>query len=147
MREALEQAELANSELRELAHGILPAVLARGGLAAGVDALVSRLRLPVSVDVPEERFARETEASAYFVVAEALTNIAKHAQAQSVDIRAWVDDSVLHVAVRDDGVGGARPDGNGLLGLDDRLAALGGELHIESAPGQGTRVDATLPLR
>jgi signal transduction histidine kinase len=112
-----------------------------------VGALVSRVRLPVSVDVPEGRFAPEIEASAYFVVAEALTNVAKHSGAEHADVTARVDDSVLHVDVRDDGAGGARPDGSGLLGLGDRVAALGGRLRIESPPGGGTRIAATLPLR
>ncbi|MEK6440603.1 sensor histidine kinase [Pseudonocardia sp. T1-2H] len=144
--EAIDQAEQANAELRELAHGILPAVLARGGLAAGVRTLVSRLRVPVDVDVPRDRFPPEIEASAYFVVAEALTNVAKHAGAQSAKVTARVDDSVLRVYVRDDGVGGARADGTGLLGLNDRVAALGGRLEIDSPPGIGTRIAATLPL-
>jgi signal transduction histidine kinase len=144
--EALDQAEHANAELRELAHGILPGALAHGGLASGVRALVSRLRLPVKVDVPRDRFPPEIEASAYFVIAEALTNIAKHAGAQSANVTARVDDSVLRVHVRDDGVGGARADGTGLLGLNDRVAALGGQLEIESPPGDGTRIAATLPL-
>ena len=144
--EALDQADQANAELRELAHGILPAVLARGGLAAGVSALVSRLRVPVDVDVPRDRFPPEIEASAYFVVAEALTNVAKHADAQSVNLTARVEDGVLRVHVRDDGVGGARADGTGLLGLNDRVTALGGQLEIESPLGDGTRIAATLPL-
>jgi signal transduction histidine kinase len=144
--EALGEAQQANAELRELAHGILPSVLARGGLAAGVDALVSRLRVPVEVAVPAERLPREIEASAYFVVAEALTNVAKHSGAQSADVRAWVGDRVLHVDVRDDGIGGARPEGSGLVGLRDRVTALGGRLRIESPPGDGTRIAATLPL-
>jgi signal transduction histidine kinase len=144
--EALDQAEHANAELRELAHGILPPVLARGGLRAGVDALVSRVRVPVDVAVPAERLPPEIEASAYFVVAEALTNVVKHARARSAAVKAWVEDSVLHLDVRDDGVGGARPDGTGLLGLTDRVAALGGRLRVESPPGRGTRIAATLPL-
>jgi signal transduction histidine kinase len=144
--EALEQAEQANQEVRELAHGILPSVLSRGGLAAGVDALVSRLRVPVKVDVPEDRLPPDIEASAYFIVAEALTNVAKHSRARSVDVTARLDDSVLHVDVSDDGVGGADPDGSGLLGLHDRVSALGGRLHVESPPGSGTRIVATLPL-
>jgi signal transduction histidine kinase len=146
LAEALGQAEQANAELRELAHGILPAVLAGGGLRAGVDALVSRVRVPVDVVVPGERLPREIEASAYFVVAEALTNVVKHSHARSAEVRAWVEDSVLHLDVRDDGVGGARPDGTGLLGLNDRLAAVGGRLRVESPPGGGTRIAATLPL-
>jgi signal transduction histidine kinase len=145
--EALDETEEANAELRELAHGILPSVLSRGGLAAGVDALVSRVDIPVSVDVPKERFPPEIEATAYFVAAEALTNVAKHSGAHGANVSAWVDDSVLHLDVRDDGVGGARTDGSGLLGLQDRVSALGGRLRIESAPGDGTRVAATLPLR
>jgi signal transduction histidine kinase len=99
------------------------------------------------VDVPRDRFAPEVEASAYFVVAEALTNVAKHSGARRADVTAWVDEGVLCVDVRDDGVGGARPDGRGLLGLDDRLATLGGRLRIESPPGRGTRIAATLPLQ
>jgi signal transduction histidine kinase len=143
---ALEHAEQANAELRELAHGILPPVLARGGLRAGVHALVARLPVPVDVAVLGGRLPPEIEASAYFVVAESLTNVVKHSQAQSAEIRAWVEDSVLHLDVRDDGVGGARTDGTGLLGLNDRLAALGGRLRVESPPGKGTRIVATLPL-
>jgi signal transduction histidine kinase len=145
--EALEQAEEANAELRELAHGMLPQILTRGGLAAGVDSLVSRVRVPVTVDVPEDRFAPEIEASAYFVVAEALTNVAKHSRARTANVTARVDDGVLHVDVQDDGIGGARLDGSGLLGLHDRVDALGGELHVESLPGSGTRIAATLPLQ
>jgi signal transduction histidine kinase len=144
--DALEHAEQANAELRELAQGILPPVLARGGLRAGVNALVSRLAVPVDVTVPGERLPPEIEASAYFVVAESLTNFVKHSHARSAEIKAWVEDSVLHLDVRDDGVGGARPDGTGLLGLNDRLAALGGRLRVESPPGRGTRIAATLPL-
>jgi signal transduction histidine kinase len=144
--EALDQAELANAELRELAHGILPTVLARGGLRAGVDALVSRARVPVDVDVTDERLPADIEASAYFVVSEALTNVVKHSAADEAEVRAWVTDGLLHVEVRDDGVGGAQPDGTGLLGLGDRLTALGGRLRVESPPGGGTRIAATLPL-
>jgi signal transduction histidine kinase len=146
LAEALDEAENANAELRELAQGILPAVLTRGGLRAGVDGLVSRLRVPVSVDVPDERFPPEVEASAYFVVAEALTNVVKHSGARSAEVRAWEEGAVLHVDVRDDGVGGARLDGSGLLGLTDRVAALGGRLQVESPAGGGTRVAATLPF-
>ena len=145
--EALEEAEQANEELRELAHGLLPSVLTRGGLTAGVESLVTRVRLPVGVEVTEQRFAPAIEASAYFVVAEALTNVAKHAAAASAKVRVWVEDGVLHVDVRDDGAGGARLDGSGLVGLSDRVEALGGRLLVDSPAGQGTRVGATLPLR
>src|SRR5919106_344301 len=144
--EALEQAEEANAELRELAHGILPAILAHGGLRAAVGAVVQRIDLPVEVDVPAARFPPEVEASAYFVIAEALTNVMKHAQAERADVRASVDDGVLRLEIRDDGVGGARAGGSGLLGLEDRLATLGGRLRIDSPAGSGTRLEATLPL-
>jgi signal transduction histidine kinase len=144
--EALEQAEQGNTELRELAHGILPAVLTRGGLRAGVDAVVSRLDLPVQVEVPAERFPEEIEASAYFIVAEALMNVVKHAHASVAEVRASVDDGMLHVEVRDDGIGGADPSGHGLVGLGDRATALGGRLEVESPASGGTLVAATLPL-
>jgi signal transduction histidine kinase len=144
--EALEEAEWGNAELRELAHGILPAVLARGGLRAGVDSVVSRLNVPVRVDVPAERFPSEIEASAYFIVAEALTNVVKHSRAAGADVRAWVEDGVLHVEVHDDGIGGADPGGHGLVGMADRVTALGGRLSVESPTGGGTLVAATLPL-
>jgi signal transduction histidine kinase len=143
---ALEQAGQGNTELRELAHGILPAVLTRGGLQAGVDSLVARLDLPVHVGVAAERFPAEIEASAYFIVAEALTNAVKHAHAGRADVRASVEDGMLHVEVRDDGIGGADPGGHGLVGMGDRVTALGGRLTIESPAGGGTLVAATLPL-
>jgi signal transduction histidine kinase len=145
--DALDQAQRANAELRELAHGILPAVLTRGGLRAGVDALVSRTVIPVSADVAAGPLPEEIEASAYFVVAEALTNVVKHSHAESAAVRAWVDDGALRIEVRDDGIGGAHPDGSGLLGLTDRLAALGGRLRVDSPRGGGTLVAATMPLR
>jgi signal transduction histidine kinase len=104
------------------------------------------MRVPVDVAVLGERLPAEIEASAYFVVAEALTNVVKHSGAANAEVKAWVDDGVLHVDVRDDGVGGARPDGTGLLGLNDRVAALGGRLRVESPAGGGTRIAATLPL-
>jgi signal transduction histidine kinase len=144
--DALEHAQQGNTELRELAHGILPAVLARGGLQAGVNAIVTRLDLPVAVDVTAERFPAEIEASAYFVVAEALTNVVKHARARHAELKAFVKDETLHVEVRDDGIGGADPAGHGLVGMADRVAALGGRLRIESPPEGGTVVSATLPL-
>jgi signal transduction histidine kinase len=145
--EALGHAERATAELRELAHGILPAVLSRGGLQAGVETLVGRLRLPVSLDVTAERFPEAVEATAYFIVAEALTNVVKHAGAGHADIRAFVDGGALHVLVSDDGVGGAHMNGgSGLVGLSDRAAALNGELRVRSSPGGGTVVRARLPI-
>jgi PAS domain S-box-containing protein len=144
--EALGHAQQANAELRELAHGIHPSVLTRGGLRAGIDAVVARLDLPVEVDLPSERFAEEIEASAYFIVAEALTNVVKHAHADRAEVRAFVEDGMLHLEVRDDGMGGADPGGHGLVGLKDRATALGGRLTVESPAGDGTVVVATLRL-
>jgi PAS domain S-box-containing protein len=144
--EALDHCEKAMAELRELAHGILPAVLTRGGLRAGVEALASRVSLPVELDVPIERLPPAVEATAYFVAAEALTNVAKHARATQVSVTTRVEGDALHVSVRDDGVGGARPGGTGLLGLGDRLAAHDGRLRVESPAEGGTLVTATIPL-
>jgi signal transduction histidine kinase len=144
--EALDQAQRATDELRELAHGILPAVLSHGGLRAGVDALASRMPIPVSMDVPAQRFPAAAEATAYFLVAEALTNVAKHAQAQRASVTIVVRESRLEVQVRDDGIGGAVADGSGLLGLEDRLASLGGALAVQSPPGGGTLIAAWIPL-
>jgi PAS domain S-box-containing protein len=144
--EALEEAEQANSDLRELAHGILPSGLTRGGLRAGVKTVVSRLDLPVQVDLTNERFPAEIEASAYFIIAEALTNVVKHAQATRAEVKAHVENRTLLLEVRDDGVGGANPAGHGLVGLTDRSAALGGSLHVGSLASGGTLVAAALPL-
>jgi signal transduction histidine kinase len=144
--EALELAERGIAELRELSHGILPTVLTHGGLRAAVGSVVARLDLPVEFEVPGERFPAEIEASAYFVVAEALTNVVKHANAERAEVRAFVQDGMLRIEVRDDGIGGADPGGNGLVGMDDRVTALGGRLRIESQAGAGTLVAATLPL-
>ena len=144
--EALDHAEQATAELRELAHGILPAVLTQGGLRAGVDALASRMPVAVENDVSVGRLPAAVEATAYFVVAEALTNVAKHARAGCAAVVARVERGTLRVQVRDDGVGGARPDGSGLLGLADRVAALGGRLTIESPPDGGTLVAADIPV-
>jgi GAF domain-containing protein len=144
--EALDHARQGNTELRELAHGILPSALTHGGLAAGIDAVVARLDLPVDVDLPAERFPREVEASAYFVVAEALTNVVKHAHASRAEVRARVDEGRLRVEVWDDGLGGADPGGHGLVGMDDRVTALGGRLEIDSPAGGGTRIAVTLPV-
>jgi signal transduction histidine kinase len=144
--EALAQAEVANRELRELAHGILPRVLTRDGLPAAVEALTSRVPVPVDVDVVAERLAPGVEATAYFVIAEALTNVAKHARARRAAVTARTDRGRLRVEVRDDGVGSAQPDGTGLVGLADRVAVLQGELRVESPAGGGTVVAATVPL-
>ena len=104
------------------------------------------MQVDVSVDLAE-RPRPPVEAAAYFVVAEALTNVAKHSGAQHANVAARVENGTLRIDVCDDGVGGARPDGNGLLGLRDRVVALGGDLEVDSPPGGGTRIAVTLPLR
>jgi signal transduction histidine kinase len=145
--EALGHAERGNEELRELAHGILPAVLTRGGLRAGVDSLASRVPLPVRVDVLDRRLPPSLEATAYFITAEALTNVVKHAQATRAEVHAALEGDTLRLEVRDDGVGGARvAGGTGLVGLRDRAAAAGGRFRVESDPGQGTVIIAALPV-
>jgi PAS domain S-box-containing protein len=144
--EALGYAEGAIADLRELSHGILPVGLMRGGLSPAVDALVSRLELPVDVDVSTGRLSRDIEASAYFIVAEALTNVVKHARATRAVVRAAVDDHSLYIEVRDDGAGGADSEGLGLVGIADRVDALGGELRIENGDRGGTVVLARVPL-
>ena len=143
--EALDHAQRGHAELRELAHGVLPSVLTRGGLRAAVDSLVAGLDLPVEVDAAAERLPTAIEASAYFIVAEALTNVVKHAHAKHAAVTARVEDGTLRVQVRDDGIGGARPNGSGLLGLADRVAVLDGKLRVESPADGGTLVIADIP--
>jgi PAS domain S-box-containing protein len=147
VNEALEHAERANVELRELAHGILPAVLTHGGLRAGIAELATRTPVPVEVDVSADRLPAAVEATAYFFVAESLTNVAKHARATAATVRAHVDGGCLQLEVGDDGVGGARPDGIGLVGLADRLAALDGHLRVDSPVDGGTLITAEIPVR
>jgi signal transduction histidine kinase len=147
VEEALEQAEHANTELRELAQGILPPALTRGGLRAGVTALLSRMPLAVAVDIPEQRFGPAVESTAYFVISEALTNVIKHAQARHVAVTAAVRDGNLQVDVVDDGIGGADTTAlRGLGGLQDRVSAIGGQLTVQSPRGKGTRIRTVLPL-
>ena len=139
--EAVEHTEAAVEALRELSHGILPSILTRGGLRAGVQAVVARMPLPVDVDVTAERFPPGVEATAYFVVSEALTNTVKHSGATRARVVAEASGGVLRVEISDDGRGGAAPDGgSGLVGLRDRVAALDGYLEIENPPGGGTRI-------
>ena len=129
---ALEYAERGNAELRELAHGLLPAPLTTGGVGAGVDALLDGSTYRSTSRFRTNDSSRKIEASAYFIVAEALTNVVKHARATAAEVMAYVEDDILHVEVHDDGVGGADRDGHGLLGLADRATALGGRLEVES---------------
>jgi signal transduction histidine kinase len=144
--EALDHAVQATHELRELAHGILPDVLTRGGLRAAVDTLASRMPVPIENAVTVDRLPSAVEATAYFIIAEALTNVAKHARARRASVEARVEDGSLQIRVRDDGVGGAQPDRSGLLGLADRLAALDGQLRIESPADGGTLIAGVIPI-
>jgi signal transduction histidine kinase len=107
---------------------------------------LSRLDVPVDMDIASERVASEIEASAYFIVAEALTNVVKHAQASRIAVRAAIEDGALIVEVRDDGVGGADPAGHGLVGVADRVHALGGRLRLHSPAGAGTSLTVSIPL-
>ena len=136
------------AELRELARGIHPAVLTQRGLGPAVEALADRVPLPVttSVEVGEERLAPSIEAAAYFVVSEALTNVSRYAGASRADVTIVLAAGTVVVTVSDDGAGGADIDaGSGLRGLTDRLAALDGELLLDSPRGGGTRIEARIP--
>jgi PAS domain S-box-containing protein len=138
----------ASAELRELARGIHPAVLTERGLAPAIETLASRAPVPVEVvAVPAERLPAVVEATAYFTVSEALTNVAKYANASHATVRVANGDDRLVVEVEDDGVGGAQAGtGSGLAGLADRVGAVDGELVVTSPPGEGTLVRAVLPL-
>jgi signal transduction histidine kinase len=145
--DALDDARSAIEELRELVHGIHPAVLTRRGLAAAVKDLAGRASAPVVVEITDERYPNSVELAAYFVTAEALTNIAKFARASKARVTTTRTASHLVLTVDDDGIGGARPTaGSGLAGLADRIETLGGTLTVSSRPGHGTHVRAEIPL-
>jgi signal transduction histidine kinase len=135
------------TELREYARGIHPAILAERGLAPALKGLARRSPVPVELEVrTTARFPEPVEVAAYYVVSEALTNTAKHANATVVRVAVGLADGIVQVSIRDDGVGGADPArGSGLAGLSDRVEAIGGTLIVHSRPGQGTRLIAELP--
>jgi signal transduction histidine kinase len=135
--------------LRDLARGIHPAILSEAGLGPALRALARESTIPTACDVEVPATLPEpVAAAAYFVAAEALTNVAKYAGATHATLTAAVNEDELRLEVTDDGRGGADPAaGSGLRGLDDRVAALGGRLEIHSPPGGGTRVTASLPLQ
>jgi signal transduction histidine kinase len=150
-RSAREELEGAIADLRELARGLHPPLLARHGLVAAIRAGSAQSSIPIELELHvDENLPPAIEAAAYYVCAEAVTNTVKHAQAS----RAWLtvrsDGPILAVEVRDDGIGGARidenPDAKGLTGLADRVEALGGVLELESPPGAGTRLVARFPI-
>ncbi|HSC92663.1 MAG TPA: PAS domain S-box protein [Gaiellaceae bacterium] len=140
---------LALDELRELARGLHPAVLSDRGLRAAVEVLAARVPVPVEIaDLPDERLPEPVEAGAYYLIAEALTNVTRYAQASTVRVRAVASDASLAVEVSDDGVGGADPAaGSGLRGLADRVEVLGGSLEVDSPAGGGTSLRAEIPIR
>jgi signal transduction histidine kinase len=135
-------------ELREIARGLHPAILADGGLRPALKTLARRSAVPVHLDIQVTgRLPEPVEIAAYYTAAEALTNAAKHARATTVDIEVFENGAVLHVRVRDDGRGGADfSHGSGLLGLRDRAEALGGHLQLHSPPGAGTVLETALPI-
>ena len=139
----------ALEELRELSRGIHPAILSEGGLTPALKALARRSAVPVELTVDvEARLPEPVEVAAYFVVSEALANAAKHAHASLAEVEAWARDGLLRLSVRDDGVGGAVPGGgSGLVGLADRVEALGGTIEVHSPAGHGTRLQIDLPIQ
>jgi signal transduction histidine kinase len=147
LAEAEQQLDLAVVELRELAHGIHPAVLTRRGLPAAFESIAARSAIPIEVlAVPAVRLSPSVEATAYYVVAEAVTNAQKHSGAQSIRVRGSLSRGLLRIEVADDGIGGAaEAPGSGLEGLRDRVDAVGGTFELASARGRGTRVSASIP--
>jgi signal transduction histidine kinase len=135
-------------DLQEMARGIHPAILARGGLGPALKTLARRCTVPVELDVRgSARLPERVEVAAYYLVAEALTNAAKHAHASFVHVDAEAAGRVLRLCVRDDGRGGADPvRGTGLVGLKDRVEALGGTITVHSPAGAGTSLNAEFPL-
>ena len=145
--DALEEARTAIDDLRELATGLHPSILVNRGLRAAIVALTARAPLPVTFSVPDVRLPASIEAACYYVSAEALTNVAKHAEASEAHVDVTVAPSHVTLAIRDDGRGGAQAvPGHGLGGLRDRVAALGGTLEVVSPSAAGTTVRATIPL-
>jgi signal transduction histidine kinase len=136
-------------ELREIAHGLHPVILADGGLGTALKTLARRSAVPVNLDIQvDRRLPDPVEIAAYYTVAEALTNAAKHARATSADVQVVESDGVLHMRVCDNGHGGAAfSRGSGLVGLRDRAEALGGHLRVHSPPGAGTSLEIELPIQ
>jgi len=135
-------------ELREMSRGIHPAALSEGGLGPALQTLARRSPVPVEVEMrTESRFPEPAEAATYYVVSEALTNTTKHARASRAHVTVDKRAGLLCLSVRDDGVGGADPEGSGLIGLRDRVEALGGSIDVSSRPGEGTLIQVTLPAQ
>ena len=143
----IEETDAGIALLRELAAGMHPSILTNRGLRAAAEALAATTSLPVDVHAPDARYEPGAEAAVYFVIAEALTNVVKHASASRADVRVEEGAGGLVVDIADDGVGGAAPGAHGLGGLRDRVEALGGSLTVSSPPGAGTIVHAAVPTR
>lgn len=147
LEEAARELDAGLAELREIARGLHPAPLVDHGLPRALVVLAERLPLPVTLDVPDERLPDTLEATAYYIVAEALTNAVKHAAATRASVIVERDGAVVRCTISDDGRGGADAGGGtGLLGLPDRAEAVGGTLSVHSPPGSGTTIVAALPL-
>jgi signal transduction histidine kinase len=138
----------ATEDLQAISRGIHPAILSRGGIGPALKALARRAGLPVELDVSDPvRLPERAEVAAYYVVSEGLSNAAKHARASAVHVQLKVENAVVEVSISDDGVGGADPGrGSGLVGLRDRVEALGGTMEATSPPGRGTSLLARIPL-
>jgi PAS domain S-box-containing protein len=149
LADAGEELAVALDELRELARGLHPAVLSDRGLPAAVETLADRIPVPVEItDIPDERLPEPVEAAAYYLIAEALTNVTKYADATTARVQVVSNDASVVVEVSDDGVGGADPaTGTGLRGLADRVEALGGSLDVVSPAGAGTSLRAEIPVQ
>jgi len=137
-----------SADLQEISRGIHPAILSKGGLSPALKTLARRSAVPVTLDLRiDRRIPDSAQVAAYYVVAEALTNTAKHARASEVNVGVETEGGSLRVLIRDDGVGGANShNGSGLIGLQDRVEALGGHLHVTSPPQSGTSLHVTIPL-
>ena len=144
----LERLTSALDEVREIARGIHPAILSEGGLEPALRVLARRSAVPVELDLrAKRRLPQPIEVAAYYVVSEALTNVAKYAQASVVNVELDTHDAILQLAIHDDGIGGAdATQGSGLVGLSDRIEAAGGTFTVSSQPGDGTHIRAEIPL-
>jgi signal transduction histidine kinase len=137
-----------SADLQEISRGIHPAILSRGGLPPALKTLGRRSAIPVALDLTiDQRLSDSVEVGAYYVVSEALTNAAKHSRATEVTVSGRTNHHTLSLSIRDDGVGGAdMGNGSGLVGLADRVEALGGRMRIKSPAGRGTSLEVTIPL-